>query len=62
MKIDLANIIEEWNNKQGWIYALYYHLAFQTNMKRKSISKKRKNELTDLNIGHQMTINNGKYE
>ena len=24
MKIDLANIIEEWNNKQGWIYAFYY--------------------------------------
>lgn len=24
MKIDLANIIKEWNNKQGWIYALYY--------------------------------------
>lgn len=24
MKIDLANIIEEWDNKQGWIYAFYY--------------------------------------
>ncbi len=26
MKIDLANIIEEWNNKQGWIYASCYQV------------------------------------
>ena len=31
-------------------------------MKRKSTSEKRKNELTDLNIGRRMIINNGKYE
>ena len=24
MEINLANIIEEWNNKKGWIYAFYY--------------------------------------
>ena len=23
MKIDLANIREEWDNKQGWVYAFY---------------------------------------
>ena len=31
-------------------------------MKRKSTSEKRKNELTDLNIGRRMIINNVKYE
>ena len=30
--------------------------------KEEYIEEKKKNELTDLNIGHQMTINNGKYE
>ena len=30
--------------------------------KEEYIEEKKKNELTDLNIRHQMTINNGKYE